>query len=230
MKLLALETSTENCSVALLNDGKTIFKSQLAPQKHAEMILQMVDDLIKKGNISKDDLLGIVLGVGPGSFTGVRIATSTAQGLALGLSLKVALVTSLEALAFEALSNKSAEYVVSSIDARMGEVYVAVYKVNDKSLSLLDEERVLKPEEAVELISSLVKNSTSVVCAGSGIDILYNCGLSSEYEKLAAFPQAQYILDKGAKLFERDKAVDPEYALPLYVRNDVAWKKVSEQK
>lgn len=230
MKLLALETSTENCSVALLNDGKTIFKSQLAPQKHAEMILHMVDDLIKEGNISKDDLSGIVLGVGPGSFTGVRIATSTAQGLALGLSLKVALVSSLEALAYEALSNKRADYVISSIDARMGEVYIAVYKVNGSSLELLDEERVLNPEDAVELILSLVKNTNNVICAGTGIDILYNFGLSSDYEKLAAFPQAQYILDKGALIFEENKAVEPEYALPLYVRNDVAWKKVSEQK
>lgn len=159
MKLLALETSTENCSVALLNEDKISFKSELAPQHHAEIIIPMIDDLLKESSLTKNDLDGIVLSQGPGSFTGVRIAASTAQGLALGLNKKVALVTSLEALAIEALadSNKTPDYVVSSIDARMGEVYLAVYKYVNNSLELLDEERVLKPEDAITLIKSLLK-------------------------------------------------------------------------
>lgn len=88
MKLLALETSTENCSVALLNEDKISFKSELAPQHHAEIIIPMIDDLLKESSLTKNDLDGIVLSQGPGSFTGVRIAASTAQGLALGLDKK----------------------------------------------------------------------------------------------------------------------------------------------
>ena len=155
MKLLALETSTECLSVALLNEDNVSFKEELTPQKHAELILPLIDALLKENSITKDDLDGIVLGVGPGSFTGVRIAASTAQGLALGLNLKVALVTSLKALALESFEHRSAQYVVSSIDARMGEVYLAVYKNKNGILSLLDEERVLKPEDALLKIKEL---------------------------------------------------------------------------
>ena len=111
MKIIAIDTSTENCSVALLNEDSITFKSEVAPQKHAEIVLEMLDTILKESSISKDDLDGLVLGIGPGSFTGVRIAASTVQGLALGLNLKVAKITSLEALAIEALSKASASYI-----------------------------------------------------------------------------------------------------------------------
>lgn len=229
MKLLALETSTENCSVALLNEDKITFKSELAPQHHAEIIIPMIDALLKESSLTKNDLDGIVLSQGPGSFTGVRIAASTAQGLALGLDKQVALVTSLEALAIEALANsKTPDYVVSSIDARMGEVYLAVFKCVNNSLELLDEERVLKPEDAVTLIKSLLK-SDNYLLAGSGIAVLQKQGFDVNAKVSADFPQAQFILKKGKELFEEGKTVDASQALPLYVRNEVTWKKVSEQ-
>lgn len=228
MKLIAIDTSTENCSVALLNEDSITFKSEVAPQKHAEIVLEMLDTILKESSLSKDDLDGLVLGIGPGSFTGVRIAASTVQGLALGLNLKVAKITSLEALAIEALSKSSASYVVSSIDARMGEVYIAVYKVEGSALTLLSEEKVLKPEDAVAHIKQFVGEGEDVICAGSGVDILKNAGMR-DYPKHADFPQAQYLLNKGAELLSLGKGVDPEDALPLYVRNEVTWKKVSEQ-
>ncbi|HAH70436.1 MAG TPA: tRNA (adenosine(37)-N6)-threonylcarbamoyltransferase complex dimerization subunit type 1 TsaB [Succinivibrionaceae bacterium] len=103
MKLLAVETATENCSAAVYVDGEITGVSELAPQKHAELILPMTDLVLKQAGISKQDLDGIVFGKGPGSFTGVRIAASTAQGLALGLNLRCAGVSSLEALAMQAL-------------------------------------------------------------------------------------------------------------------------------
>ncbi len=228
MKLIAIETSTENCSVALLNEDTITFKSEVAPQKHAEIVLEMLDSILKEGALSKDDLDGLVLGIGPGSFTGVRIAASTVQGLALGLNLKVAKITSLEALAIEALSKASASYVVSSIDARMGEVYIAVYKVEGSALTLLSEEKVLKPEDAVAHLKQFVGENKDVISAGSGVELLKKAGMS-DYPKHADFPQAQYLLNKGAELLSLGKGVDPEDALPLYVRNEVTWKKVSEQ-
>ncbi len=230
MKLLALETSTECLSVALLNEDNVSFKEELTPQKHAELILPLIDALLKENSITKDDLDGIVLGVGPGSFTGVRIATSTAQGLALGLNLKVALVTSLKALALESLEHRSAQYVVSSIDARMGEVYLAVYKNENGILSLLDEERVLKPEDALLKIKELTSDSVDVIFGGSGVEVLKNAGLNKDFEKFSDFPGAQYLLKEGLLKFTTGEVVDPENALPLYVRNEVTWKKVNEQK
>lgn len=230
MKLLALETSTECLSVALLNEDNVSFKEELTPQKHAELILPLIDALLKENSITKDDLDGIVLGVGPGSFTGVRIAASTAQGLALGLNLKVALVTSLKALALESFEHRSAQYVVSSIDARMGEVYLAVYKNENGILSLLDEERVLKPEDALLKIKELTSDSIDVIFGGSGVEVLKNAGLNKDFEKFSDFPGAQYLLKEGLLKFTTGEVVDPENALPLYVRNEVTWKKVNEQK
>ncbi len=230
MKLLSLETSTENCSVALLNDDVVTYQSKLAPQKHAEMIIPMIDELLTKANLSKNDLDGIALSVGPGSFTGVRIAASTAQGLALALNKKVACVTSLMALAYEAYTNdKTAEYVISSIDARMGEVYLAVYKVENNNLNLIQSERVIKPEEAFAFIKSLNILDSKVVCSGSGIEILRKAGLDEKYAKLSSFPQAQFILDIAKDCFLKGDTVDAFEALPLYVRNEVTWKKVNEQ-
>lgn len=117
---------------------------------------------------------------------------------------------------------------MSSIDARMGEVYLAVYKYVNNSLELLDEERVLKPEDAITLIKSLL-NTDNYLLAGSGVAVLQKYGFDSDTQVSADFPQAQFILEKGKELFEKGKTVDASQALPLYVRNDVTWKKVSEQ-
>ena len=106
MKLLALETSTENCSVALKNDDKVIYRSSLTTIKHAEIILPMVDEILKEACLDKKALDGIVLSVGPGSFTGVRVASSTAQGLALALNLKIAKVATKYKIVYRMLQKK----------------------------------------------------------------------------------------------------------------------------
>ena len=125
--LLALDTATENCSAALEKDGKIFSVSEVAQQKHAAIILPMIDSLLSSAQAKREDLQGIVFGRGPGSFTGVRIGTSIAQGLSLGLNIKALGVSDLKALAFEAIGEKEGK-VVASIDARMGEVYFCIYE------------------------------------------------------------------------------------------------------
>ena len=230
MKLLALDTATENISVAIYKDGAEFFKSNLAPQKHAEIILPMIDELLKEAEIDKKDLDGIVLCVGPGSFTGVRVATSTAQGLALALDLKIATVTSLEALALEALSdNSDAPYVVSSIDARMNELYLAVYKNENGNVKLIDSEVVLPYSECAQKLKDLGILLDSCAVAGTGIEYLKKEGLFNGVEPSVLYPNARFILKEGKRKFESGDALDPSLALPLYVRNEVTWKKVSDQ-
>lgn len=230
MKLLALDTATENISVAIYKDGEEFFKSNLAPQKHAELILPMIDELLKEANLCKRDLDGIVLCTGPGSFTGVRVATSTAQGLALALDLKIATVTSLEALALEALSkNMNASYVVSSIDARMNELYLAVYKNNNGQLQIIGSESVLPYAECAKKLKDLNIDLVNCALAGTGIEYLTKEGLFEGNKVYVLYPNARYILQEGKRKFELDEALDPADALPLYVRNEVTWKKVSEQ-
>ena len=228
MNLLAVETSTENCSAAVYVDGEIVQISEIAPQKHAELILPMTDLVLKQAGIGKEDLNGIVFGKGPGSFTGVRIAASTAQGLALGLNLRCAGVSSLEALAMQALEGTDEEFAVAAIDARMGEVYCAVYDRCGTYPKALLEPKVLPPEAAVEAVFHAL-GARSAYAGGSGVELLYAAGLNPNIIKRSDFPDAQMIVKLGAVLFEQGKTSDPENALPLYVRDDVAWKKVSEQ-
>ncbi|MCR5536864.1 MAG: tRNA (adenosine(37)-N6)-threonylcarbamoyltransferase complex dimerization subunit type 1 TsaB [Succinivibrio sp.] len=228
--LLALDTSTENCSCALLSAGQIYAVEQLAPQLHAELLLSMADEVLRQSGLSKGELQGLVLGVGPGSFTGVRIAAAAAQGLALGLNLPVCRVSSLEALAYQALEQSSDGVGIASIDARMNEVYLSVYRKQEDSLTQLLTERVLPPAEAVSLLDSLTElKDYAVLCGGSGIDLLYNAGLNKNFKKNSLFPTAQAIVKLGRNKFDSHLYVDAAEALPLYVRNEVAWKKIDQQ-
>ncbi|MDO8810732.1 MAG: tRNA (adenosine(37)-N6)-threonylcarbamoyltransferase complex dimerization subunit type 1 TsaB, partial [Gallionella sp.] len=129
MKILALETSTEYCSVALWQDGVIVERSELAGQKHSELLIAMLDALLKGAGLGVKAMDGIAFGMGPGSFTGVRIACGAAQGLAFGTGLPVAGICTLEALA-EASGKPR---VIAALDARMGEIYHAAYEKRDGS-------------------------------------------------------------------------------------------------
>ena len=196
--LLALDTATENCSAALEKDGKIFSVSEVALQKHAAIILPMIDSLLSNAGVKREDLQGIVFGRGPGSFTGVRIGTSIAQGLSLGLNIKALGISDLKALAFEAIGDKEGK-VVASIDARMGEVYFCIYE-----------------KKGVDLIE---------LCE----EILKDHGLDLNTQVSVLYPDAKAMLKLGALSFS-SAACDPAEALPVYLRNEVTWKKVSEQK
>ena len=146
MKLLAIETATESCSVALLNNDEVISVSEIAPRRHNEIILYMCEQILAQGQISLAQLDAIGYGRGPGAFTGVRLAASVTQGIALGQDLPVVPVSSLASLAQAAFESMQATHVLSCIDARMQEVYFAQYKLNDhKIMQLVGEERVVPP-------------------------------------------------------------------------------------
>ncbi|MDY6321413.1 MAG: tRNA (adenosine(37)-N6)-threonylcarbamoyltransferase complex dimerization subunit type 1 TsaB [Succinivibrio sp.] len=228
MNLLAVETSTENCSAAVLCGNEVFSINEEAPQKHAELILPMCDKVLAQAGLEKQDLDGIVYGRGPGSFTGVRIAASTAQGLALALKLKCAGVVSLEALGMQALYGTDERYAVTAIDARMGEVYVAVYDKTGAYPKALLEPAVLKPEAAVLAVCRAL-GAHGAYGGGTGIDLLYRAGLNRNIIKRSQFPDGEFIVKLGAELFREGKTVDAAEALPLYVRDEVTWKKIPEQ-
>jgi tRNA threonylcarbamoyladenosine biosynthesis protein TsaB len=128
MRIVALDASTELCAVAL-GDGKTwLERSERAGQRHSELLLPMIRELLAQERCSLGELDGIAFGAGPGSFTGLRIACAVAQGLALGAHLGVVGVPTLEAMAETARSRHGATRVIAALDARMGEVYVAAYE------------------------------------------------------------------------------------------------------
>jgi tRNA threonylcarbamoyladenosine biosynthesis protein TsaB len=219
VKLLAIDTSTEACSAALSVNGELSSRYELAPRRHAELILPMIDDLLAGAELSLTQLDGLGFGRGPGAFTGVRIATGVIQGLALSADLPVVPISSLAALAQGA--KDKANTLFTAIDARMNEIYYATYRVNSTGIvELSNEENIAQPENAIIPDDS--------VCFGVGSGwTTYHEILSRQFGKqLIAYegdryPSAVDTIILAEKAFEQNQGVPAEQALPVYLRNKV---------
>ena len=219
MKILAVETSTEYCSVALWQDGTVSERCQLVGQKHSEVLIAMLDAVLQDTGYRIQDMDGIAFGKGPGSFTGVRIACGVAQGLALGADVSVVGVCTLQALAEASGKDK----VIAALDARMGELYIAAYEKRNGEWVTMIEPCLCKPGDAPQVPGD------KWFGAGSGYAV--NDGaLSLHYgEQLVgtdarAVPQAGAVAQIAAIEFAKGNAVDAALALPLYLRDKVALK------
>lgn len=148
MNLIAIETSTEMCAVALSHHGQVTEVKEVAPQKHAELVLVYLQTLLDQQGLRKIDIDGIVFGQGPGAFTGVRIATSIVQGLALALDIPVLPVSTLKNLAHQIWFRDTEQHqrILVANDARMGEVYWAAFETKNEQLIRLSADAICAPE------------------------------------------------------------------------------------
>jgi tRNA threonylcarbamoyladenosine biosynthesis protein TsaB len=223
MKILAIDAATEGCSVALQIGEDVVFRFEEAPQQHSKKLLPFVDDVLAEAGVTLSQLDCIAYGQGPGSFTGVRIGVSVTQGLAFALDLPVVGVSSLAAMAQQAVSEHGADYVCSAIDARMSEVYWGLYKSNNGIVELVNSEVVSKPEQIQ--VQSL---SGNVYQAGTGWET-YSELLSEKINALRSnvrLPNAKFMLPLGNMFFSQGKATSADLAQPNYVRDEVSWKKL----
>ena len=219
MRILALDTSSEYCSVALWQDGVIVERCERVGQKHSESLMAMLDALLLETEVKLAQFDGIAFGKGPGSFTGVRIACGVTQGLALGANLPVVGVCTLEALA-EA-SGKSR--VIAALDARMGEIYHAVYERQHDGWTTVSEPCLCKPENAPPVVGGDWFGVGSGFAAyGAVLEAIYGGHLQGSNG--AAVPQAAAIAALGAIQFSLGSGVDAAEALPLYLRDKVALK------
>jgi tRNA threonylcarbamoyladenosine biosynthesis protein TsaB len=219
VKILALDTSTEYCSVALWRDGEVGARDVRAGQRHSELLLPMVDELLKQHGLAVKDLDGIAFGQGPGSFTGLRIACGVTQGLAFGAGLPVVGVSTLLALA-EAVR---AERAVCCIDARMGEIYLAAYARNGPKWEPVHVPGLYAPAEAPPLPEGSWTGCGSGFAAhGAVLRQLYAGRLSAIMPDM--FPHARDIARLAVREFEAGRAVSAEQAVPVYIRDKVALK------
>lgn len=220
MNLLAIETATEACSVALLHGEALIDRSELAPRRHAELVLPMAEELLAEAGITRRQLDGIAMGHGPGAFTGVRLAVSVAQGLALALDLPVVPVSSLAALAMQAPRDGTA--VLAAVDARRGEIYAGTFRLDADGLAEpLGLEHVLL---AADLILPEA-NAWNVLGSGWGAygdAIRARLPSAPRWADGNRFPQARDVARLAAPLLAAGKGVAPENALPVYLRDKVA--------
>ena len=228
MNLLAIETSTEACSVALVHGEQVIARSEIAPRRHAELVLPMADDLLAEAGLGRHALDAIAVGRGPGAFTGVRLAVSLAQGMALALDLPVITISSLAALALEAPEDQAA--ILAVIDARMGEIYAGCYRRDTEgALVAIDAERICLPGDL------LLPESAAWQVVGSGWSTyadLLGTRLTGALRHADGnrYPQARHVAELAAREFRAGHVQAPELALPVYLRDKVALTLVEQGK
>ena len=224
MNLLAIETSTEACSVAVSLDGR-IHERIDHGQHHSDVILGMVQQVLAESGLSLKQLDAIAFSRGPGSFTSLRIGAGVVQGFAFGANLPVVPVSSLAVLA----QGVDAPKVLAAFDARMNQVYWGAFARNEKGLvELQGQEIVIAPANVP------MPEGSGWVGAGSGWD-QYAAVLAarlgshvSEWRK-QVFPEARHVMELGLEFLKAGQTVTAEQALPVYVRDEVAAKMKTAQ-
>jgi tRNA threonylcarbamoyladenosine biosynthesis protein TsaB len=224
--ILALDSSTDACSVALYADGKLDAMFELAAKSHTQRLLPMVDELLQRNNLALRDLDAIAFGRGPGSFTGLRICMGIVQGLAFGAQLPVIPVSTLQAMAlgyYRANPDVSCP-VLASLDARMDEVYWGLFGGEEGSVSALSDECVMKPEvlSTQDAVQSL---AGQFIAVGSGWHYPAMQSLATSTIVLDAQPQAEDMALIAAQVWAAGGAIDVLDAQPVYLRDTISWQK-----
>ncbi len=223
--ILALDSSTDACSAALLLDGRLISRFEIATKSHTQRLLPMVDELLQGENLTLTDLDALALGRGPGSFTGLRICMGVVQGLAYGSGLPVVPVSTLEAMAL-AFTRENPGYqgvVLPALDARMGEVYWSAYQVQDDKLTPQLEEAVSPPVRLLDYLRSTPGQFLAGVGSGWSYPELAEFELTTKH--LAGCPRAEEIALIAAHQFALGRALPIEQVQPVYLRDSVSWQK-----
>jgi len=230
MKILAIDTATEACSAALYIDGLITDQYQFAPREHTKLILTMIESLLDDAAIKVSDLDALAFGRGPGSFTGVRIATGVIQGLAFASDLPVVPVSTLASIAQLAYENHKHESVFAGIDARMGEVYWACYHLGDNGLMKLAGEEKVSSAQNVTLVGQGTSEWSGAGSAWKTYEVELKESLGEQITYIYAdyFPHSATIVKLAADAFKQGKALEASQALPVYLRNDVAKKKADQ--
>ncbi|MCM2130133.1 tRNA (adenosine(37)-N6)-threonylcarbamoyltransferase complex dimerization subunit type 1 TsaB [Larsenimonas rhizosphaerae] len=222
--LLALDASSSACSVALWLDGQVYSDHVIAPREHTRRLMPMVDALLAEAGITPAHLDALAYGRGPGSFTGIRIAAGTVQGLAFGLDRPVIPVSTLETLAAGAVRIHGATQVIPAFDARMNEIYVAAYRVKQTGLPGLEScagEQVIAPE----LLEPVAGFSSGWFAAGSGWGLKERmpegCLVGLEGMDTTMEPDARDMACLAADAFAAGNMMAPHEAVPVYLRDQV---------
>ena len=238
MLILALESTTEACSVALLNDQKPddaqiVEQFEIAPRQHTKLLLNMVDSLLRQQGVSKSDLTAIAFCRGPGAFTGLRITVGVAQGLAFGLNVPLIPVSSLAALAQGAYRQQKQTAFLSCLDARKSEVFWGIYTIEAGFPRLSGEEQVSSLQTVGEAVKSFTQTTTTPLQAvGTATHLIQR--LNEPVAELALifgdslsdnlnYPHAYDIAFLAAEEYRLGNTVQAEQALPVYLRNNVTY-------
>lgn len=218
LKLLAFETATEACSVALWVDGEVRERFEIAPRRHAELALPWAEALLAEAGVAKTQLDAIAVGRGPGAFTGVRLAIAIAQGIALALDKPVVPVSTLATLAMRGEGDR----ILAAIDARMGEVYAAAFRRDGEEMAPLSPETVGAPEQVRLPDTESDWEGVGTGFAAAEGHLQRSLALQLRRVDAAALPRATDVARLAVAAFVRGESVAPERLEPAYLRDNVA--------
>ena len=226
MKLLALDTSSQACSVALQLGDLVIERHKELPREHTRLLLPMIRSVLREAELQPADLDAIVLGNGPGSFIGMRIAASVAQGLAYGSGLMIVPVSSMIAIAARVMGDSEWGTVIVAQDARMNEVYLGIYTRSDAGLPKPVVPERLHGTGPIDELDALADDDA--VAAGFGWQ-RYPELLAANQDAIARvegilYPRAVDLLATGAAAFRAGEVTEPQHVMPAYLRHKVAEK------
>ena len=219
MKLLAVDTATNSCGVAVVNGTATaVHAVRVSQETHSRHLLPMIDQALQTAGLTAGDMDGFVVTRGPGSFTGLRIGLSTIKGLIAAANKPVAAVSSLDALAGQFLGTPRPLIICALLDARKGEVYTCRYRLVDSVMEKLSDERALSPREAVADFNE------PFVPVGPGA-IAYRAIIKEVAGPNAVFVPAfqnnirpEVVADLGQRRLEKGDSDDPDALTPAYIR------------
>lgn len=227
MKLLALDAATESCSVALRIGDEVFVRRHPGARQQTAVVLPLVQALLAEAGITLAQLDAIACTHGPGAFTGVRVAVSVTQGLAFGAGLPAIGISTLAALAQQAVRVAGAQSVLPALDARMGELYAGTYAVGAEGLvEPLQADRLCRPED----VAGVLPAGRAWVAIGSGWVAYPPAQLGVQPASvLAGEPDAEDVIALAVCAWRRGEAQPAEQLQPVYLRDTVAWKKLDEQ-
>ena len=223
--LLALETSTNACSVAIQKNGKHYSDHLLIPREHTQKILPMIQRLLDQSALQISDMDFIAYGQGPGSFTGLRVGMGIAQGLSYAQDIPLVGVSSLQAIALgfaKAHNLRVSEEILVAMDARMEEVYWGVYKIEETGCKAVKNDAVDSPSSVVEYLADTGNTKPTVIGTGLNYEVLNLWRAESNIE---VFPNAIEVAELGLINYRLGGAQSALEAQPQYLRDSVAWKK-----
>lgn len=222
MNILALDTSSKACSIAVAFEDKIYSRHILAPMQQAQTILPLLDELLKSAELTLKDINGIAFGRGPGSFTGLRIAVSVAQGLGYALNIPLISISSLATIAQSAFLEKKWKNMLVATDARLNEVYAGAYQINSKGLAeLIETEKVISPKQ----LKVPDENSSKWFGVGDGW-VTYSSQICCQVIEIHGNcdPDARAMLMLAREKWQSGDVISAEKALPVYLRDEVAVK------
>lgn len=226
-RILAIDTATEACSVAIWNQGETHALFELCPREHTQRILPLVQQVLAESGLTLSQLDALAFGRGPGSFTGVRIGIGIAQGLALGADLPMLGISTLQTMAQGAWRTTGAQRVLAVIDARMGEIYWGQFERQQDGNWLQSEgEAVLSPSQALERALRLQGAWAHVGTGWQTYPDLVAASSLNVTDGQMLLPQAEDMLRLALQAWQEGLAVNVENAKPTYLHNEVTWKKL----